>query len=164
MHAPRWACAPLIIAFLTTLTGIVLSTQGSIGWGLFVIGIGILAIAILSRISQVQFLERAYHANGIVIGHTLKSLGEEDAWSPVVRYTLPDGQEVTFQGGVSSSRMRESLPVSTKVDVLYDPTRPESAIINKSSEKIGPYLAGLFAIAFLVAGILVIAGLIRLNP
>lgn len=159
MPIPRWTYGPFFIASLTTLAGVVLSARGPIGWGFFVIGVGILAIAALSLILQAQFLKRAHHADGIIIAHK-KPVPNEDAWEPVVRYMLPDGQAITFQSHTSTFRIRKSLPVSTKVDVLYDPAHPERARVNTSLEKSGPYAAGLFAIAFLVLGMLMIVGLV----
>lgn len=73
---------------------------------------------------------------------------------------LPNGQAITFRSRTSTFRIRKSLPVSTKVRVLYDPNYPEHAIINSFLEKSGAYFAGLFAIALMVLGTLISVGLI----
>ncbi len=159
MHTPRWIYVLFLATFLTMLGGVLLGIRWSAGWGIFVIGVGVLEFAGLAFYLQRQFLMRAYRADGIVIAHKKDSSGE-NSWFPIVRYTLPNGQEITFQSGSSSFRIRKSLPVSTKVGVLYDPNNPERARINRRLENSGVYCVGLFAIALMVTGTLILVGLI----
>jgi hypothetical protein len=151
----------LIAFFLPILVGVLLGKLlGSVGWAIFSIGGGLLACAILARIAEVEFRKRAHHTDGTVIAYEKKVAGE-DAWYPIVRYTLPDGQEITFQSQSSHIGIRKSLPVSTKVGVLYDPTHPERAMIGKpGSIGCAPYAVGLFGIACMVLGILILVGLL----
>jgi Protein of unknown function (DUF3592) len=159
MRTSRGCYGLLLIASLTFLAGVLLGIRWSAGWGIFILGVGVLEIAGFSLRWRSQFLKRAYHADGIVIAHKRDPSGEE-GWFPIVRYTLPDGQEITFQSRSSTFRSRKSLPVSTPVGVLYDPNKPEYAIINSPLEKFGGYFLGLFAIALMVLGILILVGLI----
>jgi len=163
MRAPRWAYVPLIIAFLTVVAGFYPTMQWSPGWGIFFIGGGLLGIGGITLISQHQFRKRAYYADGIIIAYKEEVSSDGDGvsrvWLPIVRYTLPNGQEITFQN--LNSYSPKSLPVSTTVPVLYDPYDPRNAIINRSKEKIGVYLFVLFAIIFMGIGILILVGAIH---
>lgn len=154
MYAPRWVNILGLIAFLTALGGVFTGTS----WGLFIGGGGLFALAVLSLIAQIQFLKRAHHADGIIISYkkvvSNSSEGASVSWHPMVRYALPDGQEIIFESRTSHFLIRKVWPVSTTVDVLYDPYHPKSAIINSLLGKLAPYVIGLMAIAFLVLGML----------
>lgn len=154
MCAPRWVNILGFIAFLTAVGGAFTGTS----WELFIGGGGLFAFAVLSLIALIQFLKRAHHADGIIISYKKEvsnsSEGTSVSWHPIVRYTLPDGQEITFESRTSYFLIRKVWPVSTTVDVLYDPYHPKSAIINSLLEKLFPYVIGLIAIALLVFGML----------
>jgi Protein of unknown function (DUF3592) len=161
MSTPRWMRAPFLIAFLAILLGFVLARWAR-GWGLLVVGGGILAVAVLYLVSQRQFLKRAHRTEGTVIAHDRKFFRDKygrdrEIFYPIVRYTLPDGQEVTFRG--NSSIPLRSLPVSKNVSVLYDPLSPEHAIINNALEKLGGFcVAMILALSVLALGCLTLMG------
>ena len=138
MQLPRWTSAPAIIAFLLFTGGLYLGVAASlfsisilVGLGLFLVGIGLLGFAGLPLL----FLTHARRTEGVVIAHKKYTVGE---YFPIVRYTVPGRQEMTFQS--RAIRRRTSLPVSTKISVLYDPRDPESAIIDRVYEKCGLFI------------------------
>ena len=165
MTVARWALTPALIAFLLFIGGIYLAFEAGIfhqsmlvGWGIFLIGGGFLGFASL----PVLFLKRAHQAAGIVLAHKKYS---SDGYYPIVRYALPNGEEITFQS--RSVRTRTSLPVSTNVTVLYDPENPEIAIIDRFLEKGGllvliGILLFLIGLPGLVFGMLIGGGLIQI--
>jgi hypothetical protein len=152
MSIPRWAKIPSLIALIIFLGG-GCSMCLSPGWGFFIMGTGLLAVFSLAVCIHYRFLKRAHHADGTIIAH------KEESSSPghprrrflIVSYTLPDGQQMTFQTPTFHSQ--KSLPVSTSVAVLYDPDQPERAIINRPFDKYRIFLAIPCAIGLLVFGI-----------
>lgn len=159
-RVPQWGYIPLIIAFLTIAGGFWVA-RWSVGWGIFVIGVGTLGVGSLPLSWAHQSRKHAQHADGIVIAHKKgePDFSEDRKWLPIVRYTLPNGQEITFQNG--DSRSPKSLPVSTKVAVLYDPENPEIAIITPPKANVGAYLVVLLAVILMGSGILILVGVMH---
>jgi len=166
MRIPRWASARLLASVrlfaLLGVLGIGFMMCGSVAVAGFIIGGGMLLLGGIIQITMHQFLKRAHHADGVVIAHK-KEPGER-VWFPIVHYTLPHGQEITFQGPRYNSP-KPLPPVSTEVRVLYDPGDPQSAIIDhpvaKFWVKFGGYYVILLGIAFLVFATLTLVGLIH---
>ena len=158
-HAPLWSFLPLFIAALTTMGGFWIAARWSGGLGTFVMGIGVLGFGSLPLIWERQNRQHAQRANGIVIAYEKDYPDFDDdkkAWLPIVRFTPPNGEEITFKNG--DSRRPKSLPVSAKVTVLYDPENPEIAIITPPKANVGAYLAVLFALTLMGIGILILIG------
>jgi hypothetical protein len=155
-RVPQWGYIPLLIACLTTAGASIWIARWSVGWATFVMGVGVLAVGSLPFIWEHQYRKHAHQADGIVIAYKkgYPDLSESTAWLPIVRYTLPNGQEITFQNG--DSHRPKSLPVSTKVAVLYDPEKPERAIIIPPRANVGAYLVVLFAVTLMGIGMLIL--------
>jgi Protein of unknown function (DUF3592) len=164
MYEPRWTRIPSIIAFLMMLAGFILFVEGLKSWGMFALGGGVMVLVTVHLISQVQFLKRADHAEGVVIDYQKRFSGNDNNNNrlyPVVRYVLPDGRQHTFQAEtyLSGIWLYVFLPISKNVDVLYDSLRPEHAIINTFWAKLGGLcVAELGGLAVLVLGCLALMG------
>lgn len=159
MRLPRWTRTPGIIVGLLLMEGLnlafcacILGNSLLVGLGFCMMGAGFLGFACLPLL----FLKQAHRADGMVIAHKKYTFGE---YYPIVRYTPPNGQEITFQ-----SHVVHKLPASTKVTVLYDSGDPESAIINRFQEKYSFLLLFPFALPLLVFGIGISLGLVPIHP
>ncbi|MEM7799101.1 MAG: DUF3592 domain-containing protein [Chloroflexota bacterium] len=99
---------PLGILFLTIfgLIGLILLSIGGFLW-----------------YRQTQFLERARETEGLVVD----LVPNDNMYAPVVRFFLPNGDEVVFRSSISSNPSRYA--VEDQVTVFYDPERPSDARI-----------------------------------
>ncbi|OLP45512.1 hypothetical protein BJF95_10005 [Rhizobium oryziradicis] len=77
-----------------------------------------------------QFEQRALHAQGVVTDLTRKrdSDGDGDLFTAIVQFTDAKGQHQEMADRTSSNPPRFSR--GDKVDVMYDPESPSSAVIN----------------------------------
>lgn len=90
-----------------------------------------LIFVIYTTVSRLSFIDRALHAPGEILEITYKpSAGRKGGtYMPKVQYTLPDGQvRVEIDKNGMFSFMMPA--VGEKVDVLYDPDKPDNFRIN----------------------------------
>lgn len=157
-RAPLWSYLPFLIAMLISVGGFWIAARWSVGLGTFIMGVGVLGVGSLPLLWERQYRQHAHQANGIVIAYEkdYPDLDENKAWLPIVCFTPPNGEEITFKNG--DSRRPKSLPVSANVTVLYDPENPEIAIITPPKANVGALLAVLFALTLMGIGILILIG------
>ncbi|HEX4925621.1 MAG TPA: DUF3592 domain-containing protein, partial [Bdellovibrionales bacterium] len=109
--------------------------------------------------------ERWYHSRTMFLGAAEKAKGRVAAWAeskgsdsttyyyPLVRYRNPaSNEDFTFKHGVGSSH--PSWRIGDEVDVLYNPSAPEDAMIDQGRwwNQAGPVALMAFGILFLVLG------------
>lgn len=90
-----------------------------------------------------QFAARALHAQGVVTDLARKRDRNDDGttFTAIVQFTDAKGQSQEMADGISSNPPRFSK--GDKVDVLYDPQAPSSAVINDGWGRY--FLPGLFS-------------------
>ena len=159
----QWDIILLLIAFLIILGGFAIAGgfgpfQRSVGWGLLIMGLGVMGVGSTPLRVEYRYRRYAHRAEGIIIDYKkdVPELSENKAWLPTVRFTPPSGQEVTFQN--SDAVRPKSHPISSRVTVLYDPEEPEIAIITPIKANIGAYFAVLFGLALIGGGIFSLMG------
>jgi hypothetical protein len=109
---------------------------------LFTIGLGCTSIAVYFIADSWSFVNRASHADGVVVGRKMgPGLSEI---RPIVTFKTPSGAGFKFQSNVPTKYL-ERFPIGTRVDVLYDPHDPSKASINS--------LTDLWGLAFCFGGI-----------
>ena len=92
--------------------------------GLIFLGIGIVFLVIASLIGyfQQEFIDNSRTTEGRVV----QMVGRMKK-APVVRFSLPNGESITFQSSISSNPPRYA--VEEKVTVRYDLENPADAAI-----------------------------------
>lgn len=110
----------------------------------FAIGLVCSAIAAHMVVESRHILHSAAHAQGIVIA--LREGMYYKTW-PIVAFRTASGEQIEFQGNVSS---RSPYPVGTRLDVLYDKQHPSNARIASVTDLWGlPLCIGLMGLVFL---------------
>jgi hypothetical protein len=117
--------------------------------GLLVVGVLIIAWGANSWWSTSRFAARALSAPGEVIELKVHHDSEDNSntYSPVFRYTLPNGRQITLESGVRT--YPPAYQVGERVQVLYEPDDPAEAKISGFWSLWGP------AVALGVLGLLV---------
>lgn len=111
-------------------------------------GIMCMAIALWIGYQQSQFKQRASTTEGLVV----RLIEDDGSKAPVVRFRLPNGEDVTFQSNYFSKPPRYS--VEEKVIVRYDPEKPEhAAIVGWMEEWFATSLVGGIGVLFSIIGI-----------
>ena len=113
----------------------------SLGW--FLLGAGV-----FSLVKRLQRRRRWRRTRGVVTAITKRFDGESWMRTPVVRFTTEDGREIEFAEAVSTNVTL--LWHGTRVDVIYDPERPQRAGIMGWREFFPPIL--LFVAAAMLLG------------
>lgn len=107
-------------------------------------------------IYEVRFAAHSQRAEAEVI-RIRERAGEKGGvlYSPEVRFSTPEGKSVSLVSRVSSSSSPYS--VGQKVEVLYDPLRPERAVIDSFTERwFVTLFISFFAALFLPIGLIVL--------
>lgn len=114
------------------------------------VGLTMLAGAFYAYKSTKTFLETATRTEGTVIELVRTRSDGSDMYKPVVHFVSQGGKTIEFTSSTSSSP--PSYSVDEKVEVFYDPAKPEHAEINSFFELWGvsAIFGGLGAIFFLV--------------
>lgn len=122
--------------------------------GSFMFGFGIFLIlcSILDYQKQKMFLKTAIQTQGVVVSFKKKKASEEDLkCSSMVEFTALDEKKFEFDAAWYSDAM--PYQVGTKLDVLYDPSKPEAAQIKDFSYLwVDTLMLCSFAIIFLLIG------------
>lgn len=128
---------------------------------LFLIIFGLVGIILLSiggflYYRQTQFLERARETEGLVVN----LVPNDNMYAPVIRFFLPNGDEVVFQSSLSSSPPR--YEVEETVTIYYDPEKPDDARIGNWFDLwFAPLLLSIMGGIFSVVGIIVFVAVRR---
>jgi hypothetical protein len=102
-------------------------------WAAFLVaGIGLLTGGLLWFRSTIHWVRSASSAQGRIQGF-VKSLSEEgrDYYYPLIAFKTPDGRQIEFRSKLG--RERPTYQVNDPVEVLYDPRRPDKAVIRSFS-------------------------------
>lgn len=114
------------------------------------VGIG---VAVAWAQKKFEFIEGATQAPGQIVDSKHSSGSDSSVYYPVVEYRPHRrGQVVRFVGDMGSSH--PSWKVGDKITVLYDPDKPQKAIIEDGLWMyFGPLIIGGMALLFLVIGV-----------
>ena len=130
-----------------------------VGVVLVVVAAGLLFFGWRVYQGKQEFLKQAHLASGVVIELKYKppfSSGT-GSYAPVVTYKTTEGRDVTFVNGVSANP--PSYDKGDKVEVVYDPDKPEQAEINSA--------LGLWLVPGILGGLggtCLLFGLVLLRP
>jgi uncharacterized protein DUF3592 len=145
-NGPRRRSSPKLLLLVGTIFGVV--------------GLVLLGVCTLLVLNAREFRSTAVATTGTVVGYETHYDTDEgrrsETYSPVVRFTAPDGRQVEVRTNVSSSRRPR---VGEQVKVLYQPDDPQDARIDTATTRlVGPLvtggLGGIFAV---VAAVLFVA-------
>ncbi|WP_435015957.1 DUF3592 domain-containing protein [Tundrisphaera sp. TA3] len=96
--------------------------------GIFaVVGLGLLAGGFWSYRSSQRFVAKAATAEGEVVRLIRQEQPDRVSYRPLVRFRTPAGRAVEFTPATSSDP--PAYAAGDRVEILYDPARPESASI-----------------------------------
>ena len=128
-----------------------------IGAVVLLLGLGCLAASAIVRSVIGGFVDSAAKAQGTVVELVPAGRGK----SPVIRFTTPDGQDVTFRSANASNP--PDYAVGEAVPVLYDPAAPErDPRIESLSEVWTPVIVlALMGLIFGGVGLAVVVGEVR---
>ncbi len=114
-----------------------------------IIGLSLIATALLLGKSQQSFLRKAHTAPGTVI--ELVWNRSVKGYAPVVQYTTGDGRPITFRSNVSFNP--PAYEAGEAVTVYYDPDNPQDAQVKgPMGQWFIPGLFGLIGIVFAGVG------------
>ncbi|QIP17430.1 DUF3592 domain-containing protein [Spirosoma aureum] len=131
-----------------------------LGAGFGLLGIGLLTGAFFSYRNIRQWLSDTDKATGRVIGldkrQSVDRFNDRDSYStayyPVVQFSGPSGQSITFRSSVGSSS--PDYQIGESVSVLYDRQNPDSARVDAfMSIWLVPLVLGVLGIVFMIAGL-----------
>ena len=101
-----------------------------------------------------QFNEGAVDATGTVVRYLETKDGDKTVYRPMVRFTTPGGDIVTFAGQLSSGSKR--FETGTQVPVVYPFGTPQQARISTFTDNwLGATVAGVIGVLALVAGVFI---------
>jgi hypothetical protein len=98
----------------------------------------------------VQLESKGIVNEGIVVDMDASTTDGSTTYAPIIEFQA-NGQTYSFKGGISSNPPQYS--VGDQVNVLYDPDNPETAQINKGSER---WLVPLILIPAMIFGVIVV--------
>lgn len=124
-------------------------------WVATLIGLALLCGAFLLYRNTTAFLQHARVAPGIVESFEEQESTDNEShkimYYPVISFSTPDGQPHSFRSDVGTSSRGTT---GEKVEVLYDPAKPESARIKGFFHLWGAAsICGGLGILFFLAGI-----------
>ncbi|MBI5508352.1 MAG: DUF3592 domain-containing protein [Deltaproteobacteria bacterium] len=112
-------------------------------------GVALIVPALVLAWNTQSFRSAASRAGGVVVAG---DGSHEASPRPVVRFSLPNGDEVQIVGDVRSTP--PAYEVGEKVDVLYDPAAPRQARIDSILEMwFIPLLLGALGLVFAAIGL-----------
>jgi hypothetical protein len=128
-------------------------------WGgvVLLLGLGCLAAALVAWSVISGFVDGASTTQGRVVELVLAGSGR----SPVVRFTAPDGREITFSGLNASNP--PAYQVGEAVTVLFHPAAPQlGPRIQSASEVWTPVLVfALMGLLFVGVGLVLVVGQVK---
>ena len=98
----------------------------------------------------VQLESKGVVTEGIVVEMDASTTDGSTTYAPIIEFQV-NGQTYSFKGGISSNPPQYS--VGDQVNVLYDPGNPETAQINKTSER---WLTPLLLIPAMIFGAIIV--------
>jgi hypothetical protein len=129
----------------------------ALGWGLSAVAVLLLAWGASLARRQWQRTRGWRMAEGIVVDQAVHALTPGNPYHfPIVEFVADNGRSCRFES--STGRYVHPIPVGTRVDVLYDPERPETALIDRFADRwfAAAGIAGLGLLA-LVIGLMFVA-------
>jgi hypothetical protein len=111
----------------------------------FIVGIGLLTGGFLGFRSTIHRIRSASSAQGRILGHVQSWREGEHLYFPLIEFTTADGRRIEFRSNIGASW--PTSQVNDPVEVLYDPRRPDEAVIRS------------FASLWLLPGVLTAIGL-----
>ena len=99
-----------------------------VGFLFFVIGIVILIAGIVSIFKRRRQIANSLAADGVITSFATEMGRSGYLYYPLVQFTIPSGQTISFQSSVGSSRTGYSA--GQQVKVLYDARNPQEAEID----------------------------------
>lgn len=116
-----------------------------------IISVIIVAIAAHTAADERRFVSTAQKAKGMVVNLLTERHDNKTRYRPEVQFTAPDGQQIKFRSSMSSSP--PAYREGESVGVLFDPANPRKAEIDSFKTLwMGPLIAGLMGLLFLVIG------------
>lgn len=107
-----------------------------------------------------EFNQNALRANGTVVRYLETRDGEKTIYRPMVRFTTPAGDIVTFAGQLSAGSKR--FEIGTEVPVVYPFGMPQQGRISTFTDNwLGATIAGVIGLVALVAGVFIRRGVRR---
>jgi hypothetical protein len=101
-----------------------------------------------------DFNENAQRATGTVVRYMETRDGDATIYRPMVRFTTPQGDIVTFAGQLSTGSKR--FEVGTQVPVVYPFGMAQQARISTFTDNwLGATLAGVIGVVALIAGVFI---------
>jgi hypothetical protein len=129
--------------------------------GIFaLVGTVFLIISVAFTATTLSFLGGAERTEGVVVDHSLRTSTDRDgnsrsAYYPVVEFTAPDGQTVSFESSTGSNP--PSNDVGDQVEVAYDPDDPSDARLTSFvSLYLLPLIFGGIGILFTPIGVVLL--------
>lgn len=134
------------------------------GFVALLIGLGMLWGTWALSQSTLKFKAEALATEGTVVDFDVERTTEDGKsktmYSPIVEYTIEDGQTLTFTGSSSSSS--PSYDRGEKVKVLYSKVTPERARLDGFMDNwFGPLILGFFGVIVTLVGWFLFVGGIR---
>jgi len=101
-----------------------------------------------------DFNQNALQATGTVVRYLETRAGDEIIYRPMVRFTTPSGDIVTFAGQLSSGSKR--FEIGAEVPVVYPFGMPQQGRISTFTDNwLGATIAGVVGLIALIAGIFI---------
>lgn len=127
-----------------------------IGYIFFLVGVGLLTGTFFAYQSSSSFLDLAVKTEGTVVDMARSRSKHSTLYSPVIRFSSQQGQEIEFTSPVASNP--PSYTTGEKVEVLYDPAKPQSAQIKDffSLWGLAAILGGLGGIFFAIGAVILL--------
>ena len=101
------------------------------GAAFVVAGIGLLAGGLLWFRSTAHWVRGASSAPGRILGFVQTSREGKDLYYPLIAFESADGRRIEFRSKIG--RERPTYRVNDPVEVLYDPRKPDEAVIRSFS-------------------------------
>ncbi|AAS69662.1 DUF3592 domain-containing protein [Leptospira interrogans] len=147
------------------LTGLIVGKFKGLEWGMgiggFILSIGGLILTIQIGINRYNELKDAVTAKGILIDYTEEREVKSHRinYSPLVRFSTPDGKKYTIRGLGSN---RKKWQIHDAIDVTYKPSDPNQGFITDFQNTWGlTWALSLITLFLLSIGIFFIGGKIR---
>lgn len=132
------------------------------------VGVGMAGFGVWLWFRSRRFLARAVRTSGVIVGlrrgRASGSDGRGTVYTPIFRFTAPDGRDIVRPA--MSRNSHPTLRPGDRVAVLFDPERPSDARIDSIGNR-GPAAAlfvAVFGIVFAGIGIGILTGAIHAEP
>src|SRR5262249_11052902 len=97
-------------------------------WAVFLgVRIGLLILGLLLLRSTIHWVRSASSAPGWILGFLASSSEGRIVYYPLIAFKAADGSRIEFRS--KTGRERPTYRTGDPVEVLYDPSRPDEAVI-----------------------------------